>query len=194
MAQSINLIPHEEKQEQEKEKLVKVSTILSVLLLLVAGAVAAYFFNSKSEVQKSIATKEAEIEDSRAQIKRMSDIEIVARNLFAKYKALNTIFDTKFNYSLLLEELRTRTPSTIKIDDLTITATSSITISGSGDNYLAVAQFINDLTDENFEGGHEGLENLFSDVVLNSVNLESKTNRASYFMNVSFRLDKLAVK
>ena len=96
MAQSINLIPHEEKQEQEKEKLVKVSTILSVLLLLVAGAVAAYFFNSKSEVQKSIATKEAEIEDSRAQIKRMSDIEIVARNLFAKYKALNTIFDTKF--------------------------------------------------------------------------------------------------
>jgi len=194
MAQSINLIPHEERQEQEKEKLVKFSTIFSVLLLIIAGAVAAYYFNSKSELNKSIVSQDSEIEDSRNQIKSMADIEIVARNLFAKYKALNTIFDTKYNYSLLLEELRVRTPSTIKIDDLSIATSNTITISGSGENYLAVAQFINDLTDPEFKGGREGLKDLFSDVVLNSVNLENKTNRASYFLNVSFKLEKLASK
>jgi len=194
MGQSINLIPHEEKQEQAKEKLVKVSTVFSLLMLLIVGGIAVYYFNTKSELNKNISSQEASIEDSRMQVKSMSEIEIVARNLFAKYKALNTIFAAKYNYSLLLEELRARTPSTIVIDNMAISGANTLTISGSGENYLAVAQFINDLTNVNFKNGHKGLEQLFTDVILNSVNLENKTNRASYFINVSFNLDSLASK
>ncbi len=51
MPEFINLVPDAEKQEQVKSKAVKVSTILTIVLLLVVGGIAAWVFFSNSQLQ-----------------------------------------------------------------------------------------------------------------------------------------------
>lgn len=191
MSQSINLVPQTEQVEQQQVKLVKLSTVVSILVLLAVGGVTYFYYNKTQNLKSDIAAKDQSIEASRAQIKNMSAIEITARNLATRSAALNEVFANRPYYSLLLQEFKKRLPPSIFISNFTLSGENKFTISGDADNYIAIASFIRDLTNPKFEGAERGLETLFTDVTLNSVNLETRNNRASYFINVTYDMSKL---
>src|SRR3989344_3458553 len=102
MGQSINLIPQEEKQEQTKTQLVKLSTVFTIILFVIVAGISGYLFYQTYSLKTQIQLHEANITDLRAQIQNQSQIEIIARNLESKYKALNSILTDRLYYSLLL--------------------------------------------------------------------------------------------
>ena len=183
--QDINLIPQEEKKEQKKAHIVKMSTVFSVLLFFVVAAISAYFFYQTTSVKSEIKANEDEIEAFRADIQKLADVEIIARNLGARQLTLRDVLSQRFYYSNLLKEFYKRIPDTVDVQSFGFGPDKdSLTVSGFAFDYMSISAFIRLLSDKNFAQAEKGYENLFTDVALNSVNLDAQSNGANYFIEV----------
>ena len=185
MSQSINLVPQEEVTEQKKSKPVRFSTVFSVILLIAVSGIGAFLIYQKNTLQAQVDALDAEVGTLRSDINSLSAIEVTARNLDQKYQVLGEMFDTRQYYSLLLEEVRTRTPDNVKVGNFNIDE-ASIDLNGEGSDYISVATFMNNLLDKNFEGGDPNLNSLFTSVSLNSVSLKGKEGGVTFVIVVSF--------
>ena len=185
MSRSINLVPQEEVTEQKKSKLVRFSTVFSVILLIAVSGIGAFLIYQKNTLQAQVDALDAEVGTLRSDINSLSAIEVTARNLDQKYQVLGEMFDTRQYYSLLLEEVRTRTPDNVKVGNFNIDE-ASIDLNGEGSDYISVATFMNNLLDKNFEGGDPNLNSLFTSVSLNSVSLKGKEGGVTFVIVVSF--------
>lgn len=190
MPADINLIPQAEIKEQQKFKAVKGSTVFSVVFLLIVLVVGGYFYYITNNVKSQISSVESSIEVLRADITDLSEVEISARNLDKKYNVLRSLFIERLRYSLLLKELKNRQPSDLEIQSLDIKP-ASMNVSGIADNYISIANFVNSLVSKDFEGGVEGLKEVFTSVSLNSVSLEGSTNKVKFFIVVEYDVSKL---
>lgn len=190
MPADINLIPQAEIKEQQKSKAIKGSTVFSVVFLIIVLLVGGYFYFITSNIRSQISSLDSDIQSLRADITGLSGVEISARNLDKKYSVLKNLFAERLQYSLLLKELRNRQPSDLEIQSLDIKP-ASMNISGIADNYISIANFVNSLVNKNFEGGIEGLKEVFTSVSLNSVSLEGSTNKVKFFIVVEFDVSKL---
>jgi Tfp pilus assembly protein PilN len=180
--QSINLIPQGEKHEQAKTEAVKLSTVFTIIVMLAVAAISTYFFYQITNLKQESRQLDQRITDSRLQIQSMAPIEITARNLDSRYQTLQEISGQRVLYSKLLQELKSRTPVEVTINDLNVSVDNKMTISGDGDNYISIASFINKLLEN---------KTLFTSVILNSVNLNSSKNRADFFIAVTFNPEAL---
>ena len=81
MPQSLNLIPDQEVQEQTQKKVVKLSSLFSVLLLIIISGVTAYFIYATTDLNKKIESEESKIASLRNNIQAKADLEVTARNL-----------------------------------------------------------------------------------------------------------------
>lgn len=190
MIPDINLIPQKEVVEQKKTKAVKTSTVLSILFMIVIVAVCSYFFIKTDGIKSQIKSLNSDIDNQRKQIKQLSQIEISGRNLDKKYRVLSSLFANRPKYSLFFEEFKTRKPEEVSADNLDIKG-GSVSIGGTAESYIAIANFINNLLNKDFEGGNPNLKGLFTAVSLNSVNLEKATNEVRFFILVSYDEAKL---
>ena len=179
MSQSINLIPQQEVVAQRKTKWIKLSTVMSVLILVIVGGVSAYVFYTTLNLRSDIKEHDTKISSLRTQIQGLSDIEIKARNLDQKYTAIANLLDTRSYYSEMLETLRGQTPEGVEVDTFTFGREGAINLSGSGESYLAISDFIEQLLSTD----------LFTEVIINSVTLEPSTNRAKFFLLVSYDVE-----
>jgi Tfp pilus assembly protein PilN len=177
MAQSINLIPQDEVQEQQKVKLVKASTIFMVVVLIIVVIASAFYFFQATSLRRGIKNYDTSIAGLRTDIQALSDIEITARNLDARYQALTSIYNERLYFSKLLDELQNRVPESIIIDNLNIATENRINITGTGDNYLSIAEFLRQLAEA---------EEFVTNVTLNSVTLEAAKGRVSFFIIVNY--------
>jgi len=191
MAQSINLIPRQEIAIQKETKLLGVSTIVSFVVLGLTSIIAIYFVIVSTSLKRNVKVLDANIESLRNDIRSMSNIEIVARNMDKKYAVLKTIFDNRYYYSKLLTELYARKPEGVYLADFNLKPGIGVDVSGRADTYLSVADFTNALVDKSFAGGDPLLKDLFTEVSLNSVNLESSDGGATFSISVKFNPDKL---
>lgn len=194
MAKNINLVPQEVKKEQAKEKVVKRTTIVAILFTLAVGIFAGYLFVKKQLVVEKIEDLNQSIENLRASIVEMKDIEIKARTLDKQYTAVSSLLQDRVRYSLLMDELNKRKPSSVQIDSFNTSGKTEINISGKADNYLAISEFVNNLSNNDFSGGNESLKTLFKEVTLNSVNLDSQSDKARFFIVVETNTDLLQLK
>ena len=188
MGQSINLIPRDEKVQQRNVKVVKLSSVLTVFVLTIMTGAAAYFWFSSNSLKSKIARKGSEIESSRRDIENMTEIEIIARTLDAKYQVLLGLYEDRRNYSSLISELVKRLPGNVEMESFSLAGDDfeEINISGRGSDYIAIARFINTLSDSNFSSAEEGLEKLFTGVTLKSVTLDIQDRSVKYFIVTSF--------
>lgn len=189
MAQSINLIPQEEKVEQQKSKVVRLSTLVSILILVLVGIVAGYYYYATTTQKNNLKALDRDIAGLRSEIENLSEIEIVARNLSTKYNTLKGIFEDRFYYSLLLEELDRRVPSSIDVDALTIGRDNSFTVTGAGSDYLAISDFVKSLEEQSIDPAF--VNDIFTGITLNSVNLDKSSGDARYFILVDYDGSKL---
>jgi Tfp pilus assembly protein PilN len=193
MSQSINLIPQEEQQAQQKTQIVRMSTIFSIFLLILVGGIAGYYFYLSNSMSSRLAAETANTEALRGEIKRLASIEIVARNLDKKYTTLKDIFNTREKYSLVLKDLKVRTPQSITVTDLSLAKDQTLAVSGDGTDYLAVSAFASYLTGENVAQSTEAekypeLEKnkIFKAVSLNSVSLDAQKKNVNFFLVLSY--------
>ncbi len=193
MSQSINLIPQEEQKEQQKTQIVRLSTVLSIVLLVLVGAVAGYYFYVSNSMASRSAAETATTEALRGEIKKLASIEIVARNLDKKYTTLRDIFKMREKYSLVLKDLQVRTPETILVTDLSLAKDQTLAVSGDGDDYLAVSDFATYLTGANVAQSTQAekypeLEKTktFKEVSLNSVSLDAQKKNVKFFLVISY--------
>lgn len=190
MVGDINLIPQEEVTVQQKTAAVKTSTYVTLGILIVSILVSLYFFLISNNIKNQIVQIDADINSLRGQITKLSQVEISARNLDKKFSILQTLFKERSKYSLLLEELKSRNPDELVVESMDVKI-GQATLSGVADNYIAIASFINNLMNKNFEGGNALLKDLFTSVTLNSVSLEKSTNQVKFFIVVNFDEAKL---
>ena len=87
---------------------------------------------------------------------------------------------------MLLTEFKKRIPSTILIDSFTLGRDNTVSVSGTGSDYISIARFLRDLPDPAFPGAGQGLESVFTEVSLNSVNLDAQDDNADFFIVITF--------
>ena len=75
-----------------------------------------------------------------------------------------------------------RVPATVEIETFGTGRGNTVNVSGIGADYIAIARFINDVSDANFSEAADGLGGLFSNVSLNSVSLDVQTDKARFFI------------
>lgn len=177
MAEEINLIPQYEVASQTRLKVVRVSSIVSILLLLIIVGISGYYYYNVYQLKQEMSVIDSSITDYRSQITSLTDIEIIARKLYAKTTVISSILSDRNYFSILLEELQTSTPPDVRVADFTMTKGNKITLTGYGDSYNSIQDFINNLL----------ANDVFTDVKLNSVGLSNnKDNGVSYFIVVNY--------
>ncbi len=187
MPDTINLLPREEKKQRTSLSAVKTSTLIAIILLVVVGSATSYYYISTFRLNHSIKSLEASIERSRKEINNLASIEIVARNLDARYRSLKTFLEERPNYSYLFEELERRMPSSIVLTSVSIAEGSRLQVSGVTDTYVGIARFMYDLEDPNFSGAPSKFRSLFTQVSLNSVGSAQRESKdISFSVTVSF--------
>jgi Tfp pilus assembly protein PilN len=183
--QDINLLPQSEISAQTKVQAVRLSTILSGIFLVLVLIGSGYILYLNFQTKKEIASLDADIQARRNEITTKSAIEVTVRNLDKKYKALKEILGGQKKYSLLMEETRIRKPATLELGSIDLKE-GKMNINGWADNYISIAEFINNLLNKDFSGGNKGLGSVFKSVSLNSVNMENTKNRIEFFIVVDF--------
>ncbi len=186
MTQSINLIPQSEVVEQTKEKVAKLSTILSIVALFLVVGLSGFFYYYTNKLKKDLVVKDQSIKSYQDRIDGLYEIEATARNLEAKYNKLKEIFDNNAKYSILLRELRLRSSGIVSIQNLSFGLNDTINLTGDGDNYISIAKFIKNVNDTNFGSASKGMGGLFTGITLNTVSLENRTNRAQFFIVINY--------
>jgi len=190
---SINLIPQQEVQEQERTKLLSLSTIFAIAILVLTLGVTIFLTVKTYQIKDSIKKTDANIENLRSQIRSLSSVEITARTVDKKFKVLDVMFKTGSNFSLLMEEINARRPENVFMTDFNIRQSGEILLSGSGKDFLAVSAFMSSLVDKNFSKGNSLLKELFKSVTLSSVNLEKRTGLINFTIAITYE-PKLLVK
>lgn len=174
--ETINLIPKEERIQQTKTKVVKFSTILSVIVLVIVAGIGGFYYYKAYTVRSELEMVENNITDLRSQISQLSDIEIDARNLFKKSNTLVSIFDSRLYFSIMLDELEQSVPDGVVVRSFGLNKDMQVSISGTAQTYNEVQDFSNRLLERP----------LFTEVSLNSVGLENNDERINFFILVTY--------
>lgn len=194
MAKNINLVPEQIKKEQAKEKLVKKTTLIAIFITVLIGIGSGYLLVRRYLIKEEITEVSASIESLRSDIEGMKEIEIKARKLDKQYSTIKSVLANRKRYSMLLNELNVRLPSSVEIETFTTGKEDTINISGKGSDYLAVAEFVRNLSDNNYKNTTDGLENLFLNVSLNSVNLDTQSSKARFFIVIKVNTKLLQMR
>lgn len=179
--ETINLIPQEERVQQTKTKVVKLSTYLAIAVLIIVAGIGGYFFYKAQTIKSQVKVLEGKVAVLRADITKLTDIEVSARNLYTKSDVLGAIFESKVYYSELLKELEASTPNEVQVNSFGLSKDKTVSISGEADTYNAVQDFSNRLLERD----------LFTVVELNSVGLESQKDKVNFFIVVSYSEEML---
>ncbi|OGC45660.1 hypothetical protein A2V49_03065 [candidate division WWE3 bacterium RBG_19FT_COMBO_34_6] len=174
--ESVNLIPSEERDEQTKTKVVKFSTTLTIILLIIVCGVGGFYFYQNYKIKKEISSLDTNITKLRTEINNLSNIEINARNLYKKSSTLKGIFDNRLLYSKILINLQESTPANVIIESVSFGLEDTINITGNAQTYNLVQDFSNMLLSKD----------LFTEVSLNTVSLKGNDKGIDFFVVVSF--------
>ncbi len=190
--ENINLIPQEEVQLQQKGKAVKGTSVLFILLTVIAIGLSGYLYYKTSDLKQKTNDVNSQIDAQRAKIKSMSSTEILLRNLDKKYNSISGMIDGRNHYSRLLSELKVRQPQGISIESVEV-KDGVVNYTGDAENYLLIAQFVNSLLNKDFPGGDPELKDLFSEVKLNSVSLDQNKTEVRFFIVIVYDSSKLKI-
>jgi|SRR3990167_7685370 len=185
--QNLDLIPQEEKSLRTKERAgrasFKITTVLFILTLIFSLGVYLYV----ASLDSSISQTQASVDDKKRKINDKAELEILARNLDSKYKILSELFGTRFYYSVLLDELSDRLPTTVSINSVDTSTPDTVSLTGEATDYISLAKFLNSLADPSLSSTSANTkeENLFTEVLINSVNLDPINSKARFNFTLS---------
>ena len=196
---AINLLPEKVRRGKREESVKRASTWGAVALLIGVVAVLAGVLVFKMILSREVGRLESQIEDSKKRIGAQEELEIKARSLEGKVKALESILGEKEHYSVFLEGLSAVLPSGIALTDLRVDSPVLAGISGTAVSYIDLARFLEAVgsTPRSRPVGTQGPAGqiglaaesggLFSKVRLRSVNLDTQTGQVKFDLDLVVR-------
>lgn len=190
---NIDLIPIEEKVRRSKEKARKIALGLAVFLFIAGGAITGYLVYYSNSLDQIINEKTLAVDEKKKKISDKSALEILVRNLDTKQKSLTDILSKRVYYSKLLEELSSRVPGAVSINSLDSSSPTQLNISGSANDYVALAKFLNSLANPTLStsSANSKENNMFKSVAINSVTLDPITANAKFSLSLGVDTKKL---
>lgn len=182
MAQNIDLIPLEERIQQEHEKTRKEFIIFSVSVFVIVLIIFIGLSLYTKNLDEKIAELKSSVDSKKTLIIEKSDIEVTIRNLDAKTASLSNILQNKNYYSILLDEIAKRVPKTVGINTIDTSQVSQVNISGTAKDYVSLAKFLNSLTQNQSSSPSA---NIFKEVSISSVTLDPFSSDAKFNLNVT---------
>ena len=184
----IELIPKEIEAAKARESLVRnfrrIGIGFFLFSLLAFGGIFAFSWSLStkfSELEQDAATEEA-------QIAQFAEIESKVLGLTNKSSALRQILTNRDYFSIALAAVSDSRPSNLRVTGITAqTDKNVVTINGETVSYVNLAAFLQNLLDPE-KGGV-----LFTDAVLNSVNLNSAKGTAEFVIEATIKRDGLKV-
>lgn len=188
MAQSVNLIPREERLEQSRKRLIKVSSLVAVFLALAVSGLSVFVGLRNNKLRTQIQEVDTQIAKSRQDIKNLKDLEINARVLDTQYKLLTQFFATRKNYSYLLVELKKRVPAPVAIGSVSLSgdAKDQLNLTGTAQDYLPIATLLATLTNRDFLLAEDKLKQLFISAAIRTVSYNADKSNVEYFIVADF--------
>lgn len=186
-AYDINLLTKEEKQEQIQTKVIKFSTIFSIVLFVAVAVLSGYFFYSANTLEAQVKAEDTKIVNLRGSIQGMSAVEISARNLYQRFSAIDNVFASRIFYSFLLEHFNSKIPAGVTLDSFGFTSANEISISGEAPNYLAVSEFLRNLNAQEDP-------QVFPSALLTSITLNSINGTVKYAIVINYDVEALKNK
>ena len=178
MPEDISLLPKEvvqkKEQEQRGQQLRKGALLFVVVYFLLCAGVFVYSFILRSEA----SSLKQSIVDEEAKLDSLSEMEITARDLEKRVRALGGILDDKLRFSGLLTSLSRSVPTDVSITEMTVRSEETLSISGTSRSYSSLASFLLNLK----ESRPPQVE--FEAVELQSVSLDQQTGEARFDLNL----------
>ena len=194
MEANIDLIPAEERIKRSKEKAKKLVLVVSLILFVLTLGASGYVYYKIKQLDQQTAEIIAQVETKKAKIEEKAGIEIAARNLDSKYKVLSQILADRLYYSKLLDELVLRTPENITITSIDSSVQDTASLAGVALDYISLAKFLNSLADPKVASASASAENLFKEVVINTVTLDPLDASARFNLSVTLDAELLKKK
>lgn len=182
MAQDIDLIPLEERVQQEHENTTKHFIIFGISAFFIVIVVFIGLSLYTKNLDKTISELKSSVDSKKTLIIEKSDIEVTIRNLDLKTASLSNILQNKNYYSILLAEIAKRVPETVGINTIDTSQESLINISGTAKDYVSLAKFLNSLT---LNSSTSTSANIFKQVSISSVTLDPFSSDAKFNLNVT---------
>lgn len=185
----IELIPKEIEAAKARESLVRrfrlAGVIFFLFALLVFGGLFAFSWTLSTQLTE--LGQDAAVEE--AQIAQFAEIESKVLGLTDKSAALTKILTTRDYFSIALSAVSISRPSNLRVTGIITAQTDKnvITINGETPSYVTLANFLQNLVDSK-KGGV-----LFTEAVLNSVNLNNATGKAEFVIEATVKRDGLKV-
>ncbi|MEX0587472.1 MAG: hypothetical protein WD940_01280 [Patescibacteria group bacterium] len=184
----IELIPKEIEAAKTRESLVRkfrLGTIFFFLVSLLAfGGIFAFSWTLSSRLTE--LEQDAAVEET--QIAQFSEIESQVLGLADKSAALNKILAERDYFSIALSATEASRPSNLRVAGLTVQKDKdTVTINGETQTYVILAAFLQNLVDP-AKGGV-----LYTNAVLNSVNLNSSKGTAEFVIEATIKKNGLKV-
>lgn len=176
---NLNLLTQEEKTEQLKVRVVKMSTIITLVLLVLTVIVSGYFYLKATNLKNQLQTAEQRVSSARSNIESMKSVEIYARNLYKKYLVLVDILEEKVYYSEFLSAYNSRIPSGVTTDNFSFSKGDEIGLRGAASNYLLVSDLLANLNDDS-------IDKIFEDAYLRSAKLNPGSSTVDFDVVASY--------
>jgi len=175
----VDLLPKNLKVERKRVKIFHKLNIVSIsifVLLLITSLVIHFYSVSLTNKDTGL---QSDIKKELTKIESFSFIEELSQDIFVRYSNAKSIFNTRSNYSLLLESITHITPPQVKIDTLISNSPNKATLTGEAQGYIDLAKFLGAVAEQ-----AEKDEGIFIGVSLNSVSLDKQTGVAKFSLSL----------
>ncbi|MFH1566232.1 MAG: PilN domain-containing protein [bacterium] len=177
--QDINLIPEELKNQKKREIQLKGLFKGSLIFLIVSVVISAGLLAYKLFLDKNIATLNSEISSEEQKIVSLKAMESKMVLLGEKLIFIQSVLDSRLEYSTLLKDIGNILPSGVSLTSLTISSSDKATIGGVTSSYALLSEVVRNISENAVLD-----TSVFDYSEVTSVNLKEETNRIEFSMTV----------
>jgi len=180
---NINLLPNEIIQERKFKVVRKNLLYVSIVFLFVSVILFASIFVLLKGQQSRFNTLENQRLAVVSEISKLSDTEEQIQLLGIRAELISKIMKERFNYSDLLEELRSVTPNEVEVVSLVVEF-DELALTGTASNYNSLTKFTRSLKQKD-------KNKIFIDGEISNISLNSTDGTVSYTINAFINPDGL---
>jgi len=180
----IELMPAEVRAEKRKRETKRLAILVSIAFLIISASLTATVLAFYTVLLTEVNLTKRAVDAEEKKITSFEETENLAERVYRKAMAIEGVFKSRDNYSILFEVLAEILPQDVTISNLSVTK-NTISVSGTAKSYVAVAKFLL-IVVEPEKGGK-----LFEKADLTSVSLDSKSGEARFAARLDLKMDIL---
>jgi len=174
---AINLLPQDlQKEHAQRDKKTLVVTV-SVVLLLLFGALAGILFSYRVFSTRQLDEVTLKFNDVNKQVEKYRLTEGVLRAVKLKLEKLDDIFDTRYPYDRILQQIQAAATEKVEIIEVNVTDGNQMEVSGKAQALIDLADYLRFL---------EGSEEAYHNFELSKIAFDANDFRYSFVLDFEY--------